>query len=348
MSKIIQNEFKVGDTIDKEEVRDTFKNFKIFGDTEDPSRLSDENFRNEGINESKVLDGVLSSFTRFYVNSGPATITATSDTERCLPTDGALASADTNTALIFEDIKEGDEIIVRFSAELFMRDYGARTFLPGVPTILGAAIYYREFDHGELPLPSDESLLTDKDAWKECAGTRQRFACAFSSKIPSASNFEPHIYDESAITTSARPAIAHNGLFADDGGDHYHLDTRVALFNDDGSRMDYDDASISDFLEQYTVLDTQNTLSDHMFFEYLFNYSAVWRYQASSSKDEVHFRLFGARHSPASGLVQGDTTHATRGNEKEGCLNVVDKDFTLTDISASGFLTPSRSGRIFL
>ena len=112
--------------------------------------------------------------------------------------------------------------------------------------------------------------------------------------------------------------------------------------------MAYDDASVSDFLEQYTVVDTQNTLRDHMFFEYLFNYSAVWRYKASRRKDEVHFSLFGARHSPASGLVQGDTTHATKGNEKEGCLNVVDKDFTLTDISASGFVTPSRSGRVAL
>ena len=347
MSKIIQNEFKVGDTIDKEEVRDTFNNFNIVGDTEHPSRLSNENFRNEGINESKVLDNVLSNFSRFYINTGPATISATSDTEQCLPTDGPLVLADTNTALIFEDIKEADEIIVRFSAELFMRDYGARTFLPGVPTILGAAIYYREFDDGELPLASG-TILDDKDAWKECAGTRQRFACAFSSKIPSASNFEPHIYDESAITTSERPAVAHNGLFAGDGGDHFHLDTRVPLFNDDGYPMAYDDASVSDFLEQYTVVDTQNTLRDHMFFEYLFNYSAVWRYKASRRKDEVHFRLFGARHSPASGLVQGDTTHATKGNEKEGCLNVVDKDFTLTDISASGFVTPSRSGRVAL
>ena len=162
-----------GDLLDvdiwNEHFHHQIKNFKIDSD----------NIAEEGISKNKVPIGAFSQQRQFNVSIGskdfPAPGSEFPDTSRdpfISSGDHYVADSLLDTVITFRD--DGTKVIARFSCDINMFDYGARTFFPGEPATAKLGLFYTFSDSPD-----------DKSTWKYCHGTKGLFSLAFTSKIPS-------------------------------------------------------------------------------------------------------------------------------------------------------------------
>jgi len=289
-------------------------------------KVEQENIAQEGINKSKVPTNVLLK-NRFF---SPETTSSNSITyplaggemregEFLFPGSGGFASK----SLITHNTpfsNDGSQIICRASAEVFIQDYGSRTFFQGVPPTCIVQLFYC----------LEESPDVSSD-WKPCLGTKQMFSLAFSSKIPSDSGGNFHMKNKMVDLGHSHPVNRRDfddrpDLFTYDnedalgnpGADSYNVETNSKMFFD--GRFSY----TTSFLLNYEDL----ALSD-------FTASIP-----SSGVNKVSFCLAGGVYLPSSiGFPAHPPGTATVGtnldNYGKGCGQVRFRNFELQNFSLS-------------
>ena len=191
-----------------------------------------------------------------------------------------------------------------------MKDFGARTFRTGWPVVIGLGLYYSTHDFGDDP---GVAVLWDKPKWSRAEGTFQRFSCAFSSKIPSASypDREAFLGDGSLLLGAGSDALSNrfaSGGSATAADETYRwLDTRQTRASGDTTA------------DSYAAMYDINS-NPYMYFDYDFDYNVVYRFHDFDYAGDIKFALLGSSYD--RGGIQGTEALETASSPKDGCGQV--------------------------
>tara|TARA_R100001509_G_C4880333_1_gene219939 strand:- start:1047 stop:2105 length:1059 start_codon:yes stop_codon:yes gene_type:complete len=348
MPRIKSKEFKVGDVINKSDVS------SVYGDIA-TNKLSNINIRQEGISAEMIRPNTVFvgsdkvEIETSYAMDGTRTMVG-SDLIPLWRTPGGYTSylypsptSDTSVLMIDEP-QDGQETIVRCSCNIFMRDYGSRTFFTGRPPTIAAQLYYNT---GNLASSSTIELLKDEassifaadfsDSWVYCEGTRQKFRKAFSSKIPSASGLNSEIFDYGELgeaydadPVSVTPTIIGSGIYTDEPGTKTGQDTRNPIQSTRGGATD------SEIADSYDLAS-----NDDMFFSYRYNYNVVWRLAGGTSSGiagltQLRVAALFTCHIP-NDFEEGNDLIATYSKPHLGCGQVEFTDFKVSNFNLSAY-----------
>tara|TARA_A100001515_G_C4581492_1_gene213080 strand:- start:845 stop:1834 length:990 start_codon:yes stop_codon:yes gene_type:complete len=294
-------------------------------------KISSENIAEEGINKNKVPARVMRSGGSQKIHTPsqdfPAYDAAYTDIDRdpFIISDHHFVSGSLlSPGIVFK--KDATKVVARFSCQIKMFDYGARTFFPGIPATAKLGLFHTFSDSPDA-----------KSTWDYCNGTKGLFSCAFTSKIPSDSGGTTNL--TATMIDFGYPGTV-SSRSKEKRPDLITLEPSTSTGNPTGS-------------DSYNVIGNK-----HMRFEsrysysgaFLLNYDEVDRSLFTETTvggvkqfGSLHFCIGGGYHIPDflgpeypgeadSGDVGYDFEHYSR-----GCGRVVYRPYQISDIQISCF-----------